>query len=432
MKLILYGASETSEELIAANRNHIEYIVDNDPQKINKTYISPDKREIHVFHPSKLREDQGDIFVIIMAQNPKSIAEIEDELIKTGLEKNKSFAVLQDAPINLDYLSWNRYYKKNIICEGGKFYPRILHLGLTDVCNLQCLFCGFHGLKTPWNNSGHFMTMETAEKIAQQAKHIPSLDTLYITHDGEDFLNKQWSELVTCILRNTNISKFIVYTNGMLLNDDNIDRLLKIKCKEVGVVISIDGKSAEENDRLRKGGNYEIIKKNVINARKRLDANRYKMVINNNHVIEERLIQENKYIFHKFNQEIPDFLVKDFGEFDILIESTPTLFLPSIEMGFPQIEDYRLVKARKSERISGCFNPFETISINAEGKVLFCGCCVTQDVIGDIREENMLELWQKDIRLNEAREDIRDRRTTPEMCKNCASKISGDFYLVCR
>lgn len=428
MELILFGANELTELFIKRGQYRIKYVVDNDKSKQGECIFEG----VPIKAPEVIKEEINTSFlVVVMVQNEKSIESVIKQLQMLGVD-NRNYVTLEESNLDVDFLSWDVCYKRNIVEHCGKIMPRSLHLGLSDVCNLKCLFCGFHGKKTPWCEDGHYMTIPIATQIAKQAKNINTLDTLYITHDGEDLLNPKWCEIVQLILKETGIRKFRIYTNGMLLNDANISKLSSLEVDDVSLVISVDGETAEENNEIRVGSNYEIIKRNIYNARKQLDKNVFHMAINNNHIIKEEKLRKDNFVFSKFLQEIPQYLYEDFKDEDIMIVSTPTLYLAPEEMGFPDIPGYKYVKARKTHRNSGCFNPFETVSINAQGGILYCGCNVTQDEIGNVMIDDMLEVWQNNELLQEARKKIRFDRVTPQLCQNCPSKIDGEFYVVCK
>lgn len=435
MKIILFGANEISNDFIINTNHNIAYVVDNDINKQGRGIFNQDGRKIaDIFSPQKIcSELKGNFYVLIMVKTEKYVKEIMNQLNSMGLIRKENYDLFFESIYSENYYEWDYRYRKTIIDRNGKIFPSILHLGLSDVCNIKCRYCGFHGMKNLNKKRGHFMTMELAKIIASQAKNIESLKTLYITHDGEDFLNENWFEIVSHILQETSIKNFTLYTNGMLLNESNINKISKINAEKVTIVISIDGESKEENDAIRKGSNYDIIKDNIKNARKFLDNEKHTFIINNNRMLYENEVIKQNYVISKFQLEAPSFLLKDFTkEENISIISYPTMYLLSDKEGFPEYKGCKYIKVKKSNRISGCFNPFEQISINAVGDILFCGCSVMQESIGNICKDNILETWQNSIEIQEARELIKNQRITPKQCEYCSSKITGDFYLVCK
>lgn len=433
-KVLLFGANKLAEDLLASDVCEVAYILDNDESRHGKRgFVCGDEsKEIEVFPVSKcLEEKPGSFVILLMMQSGRSREEAENQLNGMGLVKNRDYGLPERDLTDIGYFMWDCRYKRSVLEKENGVYPKILHLGLSDVCNLQCLFCGFHGMKTMWSDCGHFMTMETTKVIAEQTREIDTIDTLYITHDGEDFLNKQWFEIVQYILQHTGIDTFWAYTNGMLLNDENIEKLQKLDCGKIKLVISIDGNTAQENDEQRKGSSYRIIRDNVRNAASKLDRGRFTIMINNNHVIAEETIAAQDYVFTEYHQEAPDYLKEDFADYDIPILAGPTLFLQPIEAGFPQTQKYKPVKVRKTKSLAGCLNPFEIVSVNAQGDVLLCGCNVAQDIIGNVHDNTILKMWLGNEKLNEVRRMIKEEKKTPDVCRSCSRKIDGDFYLVC-
>lgn len=435
MKLILFGANEIAKDFITNTNYNIAYVVDNDINKQGKGIFNLEGVKIaDIFNPTKIcSESKGNFYVLIMVKTEKYAREIMEQLDSVGLVRKENYDWFFESVYNENYYEWDYRYRKTIIDRNGKIFPSILHLGLSDICNIKCRYCGFHGMKNLNKKRGHFMTMEQAKIIALQAKKITSLKTLYITHDGEDFLNENWFNIVSYIFQETDIKNFVLYTNGMLLNENNINKISKINAEKITVVISIDGESKEENDEIRKGSQYEIIKKNIKYARKTLNDEKYVFMINNNHMLYENEVRQQNYVISKFQLEVPQFLLDDFTiEENIPVISYPTMYLLSDKEGFPEYKGCKYIKVKKSNRIAGCFNPFEQISINAVGDILFCGCSVMQESIGNICKDDILDVWQNNSKIQEARDLIKNQRITPKLCENCSSKISGDFYLVCK
>lgn len=434
MKIICYGLSNLCKEFLSRDKYHVDYVVDKNATTQGEYFVGGGLKVIQVFPPEKLREEEGDYIVLIMTLNPQNYREIKENLKLLGVPEDKC-VYIENSEYDGDYLYWNSFLHDSTFIN-GKYFPKILHLELTDVCNLRCKFCWMHGMRPMREDLNHFMTMETAKEIAKQAAQIPTLETLYITHDGEDFIHNQWFEICSYILEHTRIRKFSVYTNGMLLNDENVKKLELLPCDYTEIVISIDGKTPEENDSIRIGSKYEVIKSNIKNAINRLSDKKYSFFINNNYIIDEEEVKKIDYCFslrEAFKNDTPEYLKNDFP--DIKILSMPTLFTVPIDMGLP--EGYKGVKVRKSDRIAGCFNLFNNLSVTTDGSVLFCGCCVTQEKLGNIFDKqnetcNLLDLWQNHPTMIDARRKIQYERITPDLCKYCHCKIEGDFYIICR
>lgn len=437
MKIICYGLSGLCKEFLSRNKYHVEYVVDKNVTTHGEYCVGDGEKVIPVFPPEKLKEEEGDYIVLIMTLNPQNHKEIKENLKLLDVSENKC-VYIENSEYDRDYLYWDYYLHDSVFMSGGgeKYFPKILHLELTDTCNLRCKFCWMHGMRPMREDFNHFMTMDTAKEIAKQAAQIHTLETLYITHDGEDFIHKQWFEICSYILEHTGVRKFKVYTNGMLLNDENIKKLEMLPCDQMEIVVSIDGKTPEENDSIRIGSKYEVIKSNLRNAMNKLSDRKYNFFINNNYIIDEEEVKKINYCFalrEAFQNKVPEYLKKDFPSIRIL--SKPTLFTVPIDMSVP--EGYKGIKVRKSDRIAGCFDLYNILSVTTDGSVLFCGCCVTQEKLGNIFDNqnttcNLLDLWQNHPTMVDARKKLRYDRVSPDLCKHCSCKINGDFYIICR
>jgi len=122
-----------------------------------------------------------------------------------------------------------------------KYEPRIGLYELTLRCNMRCIHCG--------SSAGEKRTDElTTKEWNNVTKQLADLNCKEITLlGGEPFLRKDWYEISKEI--NNYGLKITIMSNGLLINEKTIEKLVKIQPKVVSV--SIDGSNSKTHDKIR-------------------------------------------------------------------------------------------------------------------------------------------------------------------------------------
>lgn len=144
-----------------------------------------------------------------------------------------------------------------------KAHPFILHIELTNVCNLKCPYC-LTGNDTNMQKKG-YLDLDGFKKIIDSMKDylvIVRMDGL-----GESFLNKQFVEMVEYATQNNIISA--VSSNFVRVSADDIDRLIDAGLDYL--IVGLDGASEEVYQKVRPGGTLEDVVSNIrhtVNSKK--------------------------------------------------------------------------------------------------------------------------------------------------------------------
>lgn len=146
------------------------------------------------------------------------------------------------------------------VYEGWKPEANVLNIGLSHKCNLQCKYCPYHGENGHLRKSEKvFMSWDVTNAIAELARRVNTISKLRFVGRGEPMLNPDWYKMIMRILNESNVDDLTMYTNGTLLNDENILALSEIPYYNLELRISIDGTSAEENDFFRGGTRIPLL-----------------------------------------------------------------------------------------------------------------------------------------------------------------------------
>jgi len=290
-------------------------------------------------------------------------------------------------------------------------FPEVIRLESSGLCNFRCVHCPT-GIRP---NGRPNLSMEIFNQFLKnidERDYIPRVVVLY--HGGEPLINKNL-DLFIKILKERGVQKTQVVTNGSLLNNEWAERLINARLDEIH--FSFDGESPEENNLIRKNGNFLRDAENVkllISVKKRLGVENPKIKISNIRFANEGQLMEmhriNEYIFN----DIPEYIKTFFFENskDIVFQSYPAMVWPGLETNLYKILEF------KNNQLDYCPYLFETITILSNGKVV--PCCYDlkgEKVFGNIQNSNILDIWQsQDYSL--FRENFR-KKIFDNLCKNC-------------
>ena len=306
--------------------------------------------------------------------------------------------------------------------------PKILNIELSGYCNCKCIYCPFHGQMNLKKDRRGLMSLNTAQKIANEISLINSIDMIDTTGPGEIFINNRWFEILNIILAKTNIEKLCMYTNGMLLNDENVDKIAKLNVGEIIVEISIDGESPSENDSFRIGAEYSKICDNIRNAqRKWLNKRNLHLVITNCYPAKEEEVKMNNYVVDSKVGKVPYFLKSDFP--DIEKVSQKTFFYGDSDF---ELSDFKKIEVRWSQDYKRCLNLFNRIALDYEGNLLKCSCGNAGiEPIASL-DMDIIDIWKNDEELKKARFNFINNINESDFCSYCPGKGIGNYYILVR
>lgn len=137
----------------------------------------------------------------------------------------------------------------------GELFPPFLFLALTNACNLRC-----HGCWIDATGGGKSLSENDVEAVITAGKKQKAY--FYTLLGGEPMMYPA----IWRIIQNHPECYFQIITNGMFLDDENVDRIYRLG--NVTVLVSIDGPE-EENDARRGQGVYEKAMEGVARLAKR-------------------------------------------------------------------------------------------------------------------------------------------------------------------
>ncbi len=132
-------------------------------------------------------------------------------------------------------------------------FPFEVALGITNRCNLNCVFCPQKSGRRPQGN----MSLDLLNAILDQV--APYVDAVDLSFDGEPFLHPRWVECVeACHRRGIRV---ILQTNALRLDESLAREVLAVGVDSI--TFSVDAAKPETYRRLKPAGDFGRVVANV-------------------------------------------------------------------------------------------------------------------------------------------------------------------------
>lgn len=254
--------------------------------------------------------------------------------------------------------------------------PPVIRIEPASACNFRCKHCTT-GLRM--NKSLGIMQREVFDKIFEKIKHLNFRATVFY-HAGEPLLNQNLFYFIDKMAPLSGSMKMVC--NGSLLTDEKIEEILKSSLSLIS--FSLDGTTAEENNAVRRGSDFEKITKQIIKLlkRKKEMGSNLQVDISNVQFLKEAEPE-------KENLSIPAHLKEAFRDYldEVAIKCYPAMYWPGYPRRNPEELDERPITNR-------CDNLESTITIRWNGDVVACCYDLTSlMVLGNILKQSLEEIW---------------------------------------
>ncbi len=150
-----------------------------------------------------------------------------------------------------------------------------IQIELADFCNLNCIMCDMsiegrkrHGHLNPeqdiHSQKKQFLSFNTFKKIIDSINNSGiKVGILSLFWLGEPMINPYIDEMLSYLnTHSKNIDGWMIHTNGNVLRDSTVKIMCQSK-KENILHFSIDAATEETYNKVRRGGNFKILIKNI-------------------------------------------------------------------------------------------------------------------------------------------------------------------------
>lgn len=320
--------------------------------------------------------------------------------------------------ILIDYI---KSFKSNIAinklfreCKSNNYYasyPSRVRIELSSACNLKCRHCPtgasmLHGDHS--NISRGMMTVDVFNEIVKQIIPMNSVQSFVLYLGGESLLNKNFFQFTEILKTKTKIKDLRLVTNGMLLTDPIATQILDSGI--IDIEVSIDGKSPDENNDIRVGSDYNLIKHNLLNLY-HLSSGKINISISNVQIAES--IEDLKK-----KPKVPDFLIRDFPT--IHINSYYAMKWPGYKEDWVIKNKYSVINFGYKNR-SKCSMPFNDVSIRYNGDIVMCCYDITSaNIMGNINNKNLIDIWNSELYRSIRKGFLTNNsELIPDVCRSC-------------
>lgn len=291
--------------------------------------------------------------------------------------------------------------------------PTHIRIETASVCNLRCQHCTT-GVAYK-STDRRVMSLPMFERVLQQLRTLPTIRTAIMYLGGEPLLNKHHATMCRRVKEESQVRTVKFVTNAMLLTQKWCDEIAAAGVESIHV--SIDGRSPEENDQIRVGASYGVIRDNLRMLHRTLQEAgvRTRIVIGN-------------AVFRRpddlMQSSVPEFITRDFPGFKV--RSGYAMVWPGMSA-----EDTTLdIAVYQDKPPLFCDHPFYDLGIRANGDVVLCCYDISgKHVMGNVMTDELLELYQSEPYVAIRRAMLHhDGAAVPAICQRCVN-FTGDRFL---
>lgn len=137
--------------------------------------------------------------------------------------------------------------------------PKVILLSIDSTCNLYCASCRDEICVLKGNELEKAQIM--ADKILKD-NNLPNAEFLVMAGNGEVFLSKIY-ERIWSSDKTKNIPRFRLLSNGTLFNEKRWNEFYQGRKNKIAVTFSIDAATKDTYSIVRRGGNFDALKRNM-------------------------------------------------------------------------------------------------------------------------------------------------------------------------
>lgn len=283
-------------------------------------------------------------------------------------------------------------------------FPSQILADITEVCNLGCVHCPHPDFKKSEHYGARYLDPDLNAKMVDEVKTHGQGLTQYIRYasNGEPLVHPQGYDMIEYAAKHSGVYVTLT-TNGTIMNERRTLRLLESKVHMID--ISIDAFSPEVYAQIRRGGDLEVTRSNVLNLIRWIKESKAetKVVVS---YVEQPQNQHETAAFESF--------WKDQGADYVVIRR-----LHSCSGAKPALAELKRMENTKITR-RPCLYPWERIVINARGDLAFCPSdWVHGSVVTNYRDTTIRETWQGEYYKGLREAHLKNEYSNYQFCGQC-------------
>jgi radical SAM protein with 4Fe4S-binding SPASM domain len=297
---------------------------------------------------------------------------------------------------------YDNLYNKRImksIKNLNKRYPWGVDIGVTNLCNAECIMCPHSKLKKMGT-----MNMELYKRIIDNCKKL-NIKIITLSFFGEPFLDKELIKKIKYAKEKGMIVAF--YSNASLLTEELAREIIDAGLDSI--TISFDGYSRETYEKIRKKLKFNIVKKNILNLIKiRRSMSKRNPRINLVLVELEENKMEIKQFYEEWKKKVDSINIINMRNWANDIQKDGTK------------ESFHFNKKMKRKP---CALIWQKMVVDWNGDVVLC--CDDWNhstVLGNLKKQTIEEIWKGEKLNNIRKAHVKGEFWKVPLCSGCNKK----------
>ena len=286
--------------------------------------------------------------------------------------------------------------------------PPMIILDVTNVCNLRCIHCPHAEMQKRPDFKQTHMSWERFRKVIDQIGKSRQPCLLRFCGDGEPLMHPRILEMIEYAKANTG-AVINLTTNGQLLNREKAKYLVDIGIDLIDV--SIDALTAPVYEKIRRGGRYETLKKNLFELLS-LRKPGYTTKVMVSFIEQQENLHETEPFRHYWEPMVDYVMVRSLHSASGMVK---------------QKESVLHNKAKQQNRYP-CPHLWKRLTVDFAGNIKFCAHDWEMDpsmILGNVDSRTLQEVWQG-IRLKSLREmHLQKKFESDLVCADCTDWASS-------
>jgi radical SAM protein with 4Fe4S-binding SPASM domain len=296
--------------------------------------------------------------------------------------------------------NYKEYYNRNIVVNSK---PIIENIELISNCNLKCRMC----ISKPMREK-RLLSFEDVKKIIDENIKYFENEYVWLHHYGEPLMHPDIIKIVSYLSSKNVNTRFS--TNCMLLTKEMSEKLINAGLKEI--VFAIDTMNEKKFNHMRVGADFKTVVNNInnfLNIKKEMNS---KTPITQVQCINIDMIDD----------EVTEFVNywKNTSVNWINVKNPSTRANEICDKDVKKIIQDKVVPQGICINTKPCFWLWSTLVIMSDGNVVLC-CTdiVGKNIIGNIFENTLEEMWNSKKMQRFRKYQIEGKFDLTPMCKTC-------------
>lgn len=305
------------------------------------------------------------------------------------------------------------FYSTNKALSAMECRPYELRLELTNLCNADCIFCGYQFQKRKTEVMSDEVFLKSVNDFVSIGGGSVSLTPIV----GDPLLDPQFLNRVKYLRSLPQIDRINVTTNGILLHKHGIDNILKSGLSSI--TLSTAGFDEKMYQRVYRSNSYEEVKRNSLALLKKNaaleDPTSIVIALRSDRPLKDVLKDPDFQPILNFNPII---------DFTWAFTSVGGRITRDI---LPEVMRLKVIPKKNKP----CENLYNGPVVLSDGTVIACFNVAAMDSmedlgIGNILESNLREIWEGN-RLKEIKNSF-GKSTLNPTCANCDAYKSRELF----